>query len=287
MKSVLLKVRALLLVYVVVATGLLSCGSSNRQLGYDNGYQHSSVDSYEPDPLRPQQARGSDLGDVVSGLTSTFNNQSEAQIASAQYVRQSNVAARMQETSVLAKKTLDETTQKPKERILSYSASLGMYANTRNDTILSAITDIAKGNKGHVLYSNAQSVVVAVPSSVLDTTIKRISGLGEVHYKNIRGNDVTDHYLDLQTRISNAEKTLQRFLDLLAKANTVESAVAVEKEIDRVNSQIESYKSQLARMNETITYSTITVTLSEKITPGPVGYVFVGLYKVVKWLFVW
>lgn len=287
MKRITRNTWSLFLMVVLVSIGLQSCASSSMQQEYYGEYSYSSGEADESNPLNPSRGQSGDFLESIVSVGTRRNAQTEAQIASMQYVQQSNVSAKMQETTLLAKNALNENSPKPKERVLAYSATLRMYAKTHFDSILTDITETAKRNTGYVLYSDAQTITIAVPSVMLDTTIRKISMLGQVHYKNIRGNDVTDSYLDLQTRITNAEKTLQRFLDLLAKATTVESAVTVEKEIDRVSSLIESYKSQLARMNQSITYSTITVTLSEKTTPGPLGYVFVGLYSAVKWLFVW
>jgi hypothetical protein len=36
-----------------------------------------------------------------------------------------------------------------------------------------------------------------------------------------------------------------------------------------------------------VAFSTLYVTVQDDADPGPVGWVFVGLYETVKWLFVW
>jgi hypothetical protein len=45
-------------------------------------------------------------------------------------------------------------------------------------------------------------------------------------------------------------------------------------------------KERLNRLSHLEAYATITVDLQEKVKPGLIGYVFVGLYQGVKWLFV-
>ncbi|MEL6720337.1 MAG: DUF4349 domain-containing protein, partial [Bacteroidota bacterium] len=83
------------------------------------------------------------------------------------------------------------------------------------------------------------------------------------------------------------EKTRQRYLELLNKAEKVNEILEIERELERINIDIESMKGQLKRLDGQVDYATITVNLQEKVKPGPLSAVGVGLYKVVRWLFVW
>ena len=65
-----------------------------------------------------------------------------------------------------------------------------------------------------------------------------------------------------------------------------QAALAVEKELERVNGDIESFEGKLNKLTHLADMATITVQLQEKDKLGPLGYVFVGLWKGVRWLFV-
>ncbi len=113
-----------------------------------------------------------------------------------------------------------------------------------------------------------------------------IETLEKVKSKNISGNDVTDEYTDYNTRLENAEKTRKRWPELLAKAVTVDEILKVEKELERLNTDIDLLKEQMNRMDhleEIFNHNRISL---RKTKPGIIGYVFVGIYKGVKWLFV-
>jgi hypothetical protein len=97
---------------------------------------------------------------------------------------------------------------------------------------------------------------------------------------------VTDQYADFSIRLENAEKARMRYLELLEKAENVQSALLVEKELERLNETIELLKGQMNRIDHLAAYSTITVYLTEKKKPGVLGYIGIGLYKSVKGLFV-
>jgi hypothetical protein len=111
--------------------------------------------------------------------------------------------------------------------------------------------------------------------------------LGEVASQEVQGTDVTEEYYDLQTRLDNAQKTRQRYLEILGQAQTVEQALLVERELERLNREIDLLTGRMNKLKHLATYATITITTTQPLRPGPLGYVFYGLYRAIKWLFVW
>jgi hypothetical protein len=184
-------------------------------------------------------------------------------------------------------KLLDYNQQKEKEdrRMMIYNASLSIEGKNA-DTIGSRVVGVAKRLKGFVVSSGNNSTTIRVPADSLKFAISLIETFGKVKSRNISGNDVTDEYSDFNTRLENAEKSRKRYLELLAKANTVDEILKVEKELERLNTDIDLLKGKMNRIDHLVQYSTVTVYHSEKVKPGIVGYVFVGAYKAVKWLFV-
>jgi hypothetical protein len=114
-----------------------------------------------------------------------------------------------------------------------------------------------------------------------------LSSLGEVAGRHIRAVDVTEAHADLQTRIENLEKSRERYLALLEKAQSVSDAASVEKELERITGQLELLKRQLEQTQSRIEFAELSVSFSRKARPGPVGWVLYALYSGVKWLFVW
>jgi hypothetical protein len=104
--------------------------------------------------------------------------------------------------------------------------------------------------------------------------------------KNVYGKDVTDEYFDNEIRLDNANKARQRYLELLQKAENVATTLLIEKELERLNVEIDSLKGKLERMNHLTDFSTIEIYLEQKEKLGILGYVFIGLYKGIEWLFV-
>lgn len=139
---------------------------------------------------------------------------------------------------------------------------------------------------GYVLNSGEGSTSIRIPALGFNNALDEILMLGEVISREISGEDVTEQYHDLQMRLANAEKTRLRYLELLNKAKDIDEIFRVEKELERINQQIEIYKGKIEKLSHLTAYSTITVNTTPEIKPGPVGYVFEQMYKGVKWLFV-
>lgn len=154
------------------------------------------------------------------------------------------------------------------------------------DTVNNQLGIIAKRYEGYVQSTSSTYSVIRVKATLLDKAMGDISELGKVESKGLSTEDVTDNYADYSIRLENLEKTRKRYLELLDKAENVEEILKVEKELERVNQEIDVLKGRLNRYDHLLAFSTIRVGLQEKVKPGILGYVFKGLYHGVKWLFV-
>lgn len=154
------------------------------------------------------------------------------------------------------------------------------------DTTTNEMKNVAKKFGGYVQESGSHRTIIRIRSNQLHNAIKDIELLGDISDRNIVGNDVTEEYFDIKLRQDNALKARERYLQLLEKAENVEAALKVEKELERLNETIENLKGKINKLDHLTEYSTITITVKRKSQPGILGYVFVGLYHSVKWLFV-
>jgi len=186
-----------------------------------------------------------------------------------------------------AESFLDANKQKMEEdkRMMIYNASITVEAKNP-DSVASQVSVLAKKYAGYVLSSGNSYTTIRIKSANLKDALNDISGLGKVTSKHISGADVTDEFTDYQIRLDNAEKARKRYLELLAKANTVGETLQIEKELERLNGEIDLLKGKMNRIAHLVDYSTLTVYHQEKTKLGVLGYVFVGTFKAIKWLFV-
>lgn len=177
-----------------------------------------------------------------------------------------------------------ESNEIPTQKII-YSAYL--YLTVKEpDTTIKFVENLAAQNKGYVSSMAVDRIVIRVKSDFFSPSVAAIEGQGEVTKKNITGNDVSSQYHDYQIRLDNALTSRDRYLALLNDANNVTEALKVEKELERLNLTIEQLKGKMNELNHLEAYSTITVYVSPKRKPGVIGYIGIGVYRGVKWLFV-
>jgi hypothetical protein len=117
-----------------------------------------------------------------------------------------------------------------------------------------------------------------------------IDGLGNVTSKRISGQDVTEEYVDLQSRLRNAEAQEAQMLELMKKAQTIEEILTVQSRLADIQSQIEQLKGRMKYMESRTDFATITVDLRETGNGGGepdsngIDWGFVESLKYAGWL---
>jgi hypothetical protein len=73
--------------------------------------------------------------------------------------------------------------------------------------------------------------------------------------------DVTNDYIDTQSRLTNLRAEQQRLLELLKQSSSLSDTLAIEQRLTDVEGQIESIEAHLNALNGQVTYYTVTITL--------------------------
>jgi hypothetical protein len=117
-------------------------------------------------------------------------------------------------------------------------------------------------------------ITLGVPVDQFEVAIRRVRGLGlQVLDENASGEDVTDQFVDLQSRLNNLEATQARIQSFLEEAKTVDEALRINQELAKIEAQIEEIKGRMNFLADRSAFSTITVTVSPQlpdIEPAPV-----------------
>lgn len=174
----------------------------------------------------------------------------------------------------------------PKDRLMVYQAYLTLRVKDAV-SVSDSVAILLPVYDAYLASSNGQNYTIRVPSDNYQDLLTALSEQGKVEHESQSAQDVTDNYRDIEVQLETLERTRERYLQLLNKAEQVSEILEIEKELGRVNLELDRLKAQIQRFDNQITYATITLNLEEKVQPGPLGYVGLGIYKVVKWLFVW
>lgn len=114
-------------------------------------------------------------------------------------------------------------------------------------------------------YATAYNLKIRIPSDKFEILIAKIeSGEGEVSYKEIDARDVTEEFIDLETRLGNKQKYLTRYQELLRNAKNIKEILDIEEKIRVLEEEIESTTGRLKYLNDQVNYSTLELNISQK-----------------------
>ncbi|WP_423130568.1 DUF4349 domain-containing protein [Gaoshiqia sp. Z1-71] len=114
-------------------------------------------------------------------------------------------------------------------------------------------------------YESSYNLNVRIPCSQFENFILQVeAGSGEILYKEIDARDVTDQFIDLETRLANKRNYLARYQDLLKQAKTVKEILEIEEKIRGLEEEIESATGRLTYLADLVHYSTLNLWISKQ-----------------------
>lgn len=125
-----------------------------------------------------------------------------------------------------------------------------------------------------------------VPASQLDQVMNSVASLGDEERRSVSAADVTEQYTDLETRLRNDLALRDRLRQLLQRAKDVEDVLAIEKELNRIQAEIETMQAQFDRLRSEVELSALSINLQRKRILGPLGYIGYGFWWAFSKLFV-
>ncbi len=110
-----------------------------------------------------------------------------------------------------------------------------------------------------------------IPADRLDEFLGIVDGLGNVTRKNLSTRDVTSHYVDIESRLKVLETEKESLQNIMASAETTTDMLETQSRLYDVIEEIEAYEAQKRTYDSLISYSTVTIDVSEvvELTPQP------------------
>jgi len=114
-------------------------------------------------------------------------------------------------------------------------------------------------------HESSYFLKIRIPSDEFESFVSEFSSYnGKVIYKEIKSRDVTAEFIDLETRLANKRKYLEKYGDLLARAKTVKDILQIENEIRELEEEIESTVGRLKYLKDLVGYSSLDLVLTKK-----------------------
>ena len=130
-------------------------------------------------------------------------------------------------------------------------------ANTKYSGQITNIYDYGQGNDRVV------QITVKVPVKDFEAYYEALRELdGEVTYANVSTLDVTEEYIDITSRLANLRSTEAQLVKIIEKANSVTDILAVQRELNTVRGDIESYEQRKRYFDSQTDYSYMSITFA-------------------------
>jgi hypothetical protein len=148
-----------------------------------------------------------------------------------------------------------------------------------NDTINRA-TDVVTRAKGIYVGSSTSvpgddaasgQVSFRVPVDAFEPVLRELKGLGTYRGEQSSTEDVTNQYVDLNGQLAAWRAQERVYLRLLDRAKSIADVIAVQNQLQQVQSNIERLQGQLNHLEDQSSFSTIVLHLSEPGAAGPAG----------------
>ena len=113
-------------------------------------------------------------------------------------------------------------------------------------------------------------ISIRVPDETFDQAFADLRGLAvRVTSESTNTEDITEEYIDLQSRLKNAEATESQYLALLEKAEDVEDILRIYEELSWIRYEIEQIKGRIQYLERISAMSLISIELRPAVTAAP------------------
>ena len=172
----------------------------------------------------------------------------------------------------------------PVERLIIRNGSISMIVeDTRaaQQSVEEMVAEMA-GEGAYVVSSEEYGGVeggsphigmaIRVPATRFDEAMDRLADLAiEVTSRTESGQDVTEEYVDLETRLESLEAARERLLEIMQETRTTKDLLEAERQLTEREAQIESLKGRLQYLAQSAQLAGIRIELQPYILSQPVS----------------
>lgn len=229
---------------------LSACSSSSSSTNsFDSGY-------YDGDSMQSSSAAISEEAKVPMSPNVTNSNQTNSITNSVTQVAEVNTQRKIVKNSRISLETKEfDNSIKEIEDLI---ANLGGYIESQSEN-------------GKSLYNNSEfyersaSIIARIPAEKLASAIDDLNGKYNIIEKNDYINDITDSYYDVEARLNSLKAQESKLLELLTKAEKLEDIIKIQEAISNCQYEINNLTGQIKRMDNQVTYSTLSLEIREVI----------------------
>lgn len=202
------------------------------------------------------------------GIAESFSGETDYSVESVNYSEEGLKTQESQSRMVIKNATLSIVVEEPGmsiETISKMAADMGGFVVSSNLYRIEV--------EGGLEVPQA-SITIRVPFDKLDQALVEIkSGAGQILSENISGQDVTQEYTDLESRLKNLERAETQLDEIMKQAYKTEDVLSVYNRLVEVQEQIELIKGQMKYYEQSAALSAISINIqaNEAVQPLKIG----------------
>jgi hypothetical protein len=187
----------------------------------------------------------------------------------------SNADGEAENEAVTEEESSESKTESPVDataRMIIHQASLSVNVKEL-DKAQSNIEKKVEKYGGYIVESNVYQedeqtssgrMIVRIPEKNFEKFLLEAEGeAAEVLERNITGQDVTEQYVDLQSRVKSKRAVEERLLDFMSKAQKTEDLLEISADLAEVQEEIEVMVGKMKYLENQTSFSTIELSMYE------------------------
>ena len=219
--------------------------------GCSAGSEEKSSDMTNSNTAKMDSAESS--GGEQADLYNSENDKSERTEDSAKTIKVQNQMVIYQADLQLRVKKFDQTVRSLEEKVLKY----GGY-----------ITESNVSKEGNEEVSG--SIKIRIPQKYFQAFLHDAERqAAEVLHRNITGQDVTEEYVDLESRLKSKRIVEERLITFMKGAVKTEDLLKISADLAVVQEEIEAIEGKMKFLENQTSLSTVNITLYEKTVVIP------------------
>ncbi len=252
---------------LLMAVGLLACGASAPEPSDYSEQEPPAFYETEADKkeemMSPKPTSYPVAAAAAAAAAESFQEPAQASVDSFEVEKAAtaqSIPASFEST------TSSPVTRAAQDRVIVRTVAMTLVVSDVPESV-DRVAGVARDFDGWVVSSNRSAghsafVAIRVPAQRLDDVVMQLRQLAvKVKYETTHSQDVTDEYVDTESRIRSLEATEQSLLELLDRADYVEEALHVQQSLTQLQADMEAMKGRIRFLQETSAFSLINVDL--------------------------
>lgn len=166
----------------------------------------------------------------------------------------------------------EENPSQEMNRMVIYNAELSIEVKNFQDS-MTQIEAKAANYGGYIVESNTYqdadeiysgTIIARVPQDKFQAFLNDTEGLAvKVYNRTVNGEDITEEYIDLESRLKSKRVVEERLLEFMKKAEKTEDLLKISNDLATVQEEIEQIVGRMKYLENQSAFSTVTISLSE------------------------